>query len=475
MSAVVAPARIGRAGLAWLGHRLTPRAIPAILVGALWVGGFLFLPGYLLYAGSAALVSGLIGLGLLLPVAGLREMPLSTAAVAGLSAYLFAYHGSHGGTGHHLLGIAVALASVAAFSLIGGLASLAVTGLYFVVASLVIQVGIEKVVFSIPVLTGGAAGRSVWQPDGIGWFDTQRAIYLIVGVTVLCLALAVRALLRSRWGFQVVLVGHVPEGASAMGLRNWMIKLLALLLSGLLIGIGGLLIAFVNGTPPPPFAFGLISSVIYLAIPIAAGMGELAPIWLVAAAFTVIPILLEPLLIHPLVLSATILLSALMLAQNRERIAGAPSPPTHAPRRRRGERTAARRARRSAVRDHAVHHDRGPFGAAAPAAVAVGDPGGAGDHRRLRRHPCPRRGDRPGGSRAAGRCRRSQRCGEDHADQRAHRLRLAAAGYGAARLHGHQRLGPDGPSAGRHPSELPVPAPRGRAHRGAERGRRPRL
>jgi branched-chain amino acid transport system permease protein len=321
MSAVVAPARIGRAGLAWLGHRLTPRAIPAILVGALWVGGFLFLPGYLRYAGSAALVSGLIGLGLLLPVAGLREMPLSTAAVAGLSAYLFAYHGSHGGTGNHLLGIAVALASVAAFSLIGGLASLAVTGLYFVVASLVIQVGIEKVVFSIPVLTGGAAGRSVWQPDGIGWFDTQRAIYLIVGVTVLCLALAVRALLRSRWGFQVVLVGHVPEGASAMGLRNWMIKLLALLLSGLLIGIGGLLIAFVNGTPPPPFAFGLISSVIYLAIPIAAGMGELAPIWLVAAAFTVIPILLEPLLIHPLVLSATILLSALMLGQNRERIA----------------------------------------------------------------------------------------------------------------------------------------------------------
>jgi branched-chain amino acid transport system permease protein len=307
--------------LEWLPHRLTRRAIPAILVGVLGVGGFLLLPGYLLYAGSEALAAGLIGLGLLLPVAGLREMPLNAAGIAGLSAYLFAYYGSHGGAGNHLLGIAVALASVVAFSVIGGLASLVVTGLYFVVATLVLQVGIEKVIFSIPVLTGGAAGRSVWQPHGDGWFSTQRTIYLIVGATVLCVALAVRAMLRSRLGFQVVLVGHVPEGASAMGLRNWMIKLLALLASGLVIGIGGLLIAFGNGTPPSTFAFGLIPSVIYLAIPIASGMGELSSIWLVASAFTVIPILLEPLLIHPLILSAAILLSALMLGQNRERIA----------------------------------------------------------------------------------------------------------------------------------------------------------
>jgi hypothetical protein len=59
----------------WLRHRLTPRAIPAILVGVPGVGGFLLLPGYLLYAGSAALAAGLIGLGLLLPVAGFARCP----------------------------------------------------------------------------------------------------------------------------------------------------------------------------------------------------------------------------------------------------------------------------------------------------------------------------------------------------------------------------------------------------------------
>ena len=38
-----------------LRRALTPRALPAILVGLLGVGGFLLLPGYLLYAGSTAL------------------------------------------------------------------------------------------------------------------------------------------------------------------------------------------------------------------------------------------------------------------------------------------------------------------------------------------------------------------------------------------------------------------------------------
>ena len=39
------------------------------------------------------------------------------------------------------------------------------TGLYFSVASLVVQIGIEKVVFSMGWLTGGASGRGVTQPD----------------------------------------------------------------------------------------------------------------------------------------------------------------------------------------------------------------------------------------------------------------------------------------------------------------------
>src|ERR1700756_920293 len=166
------------------------RFSPLALVIVLTIAGFFLLPNDLLYAGSSSVVAGLVGLALFLPIAALRELPLNGAGMAGLAAYLFAYNGSQGGLGHHLLGLAIALICVTALSLLGGLAALAVTGLYFVVASLVIQVGIEKVIFSIPVLTGGASGHSVWQPIRDGWFGTQRIIYLITAAVVLVCAIA---------------------------------------------------------------------------------------------------------------------------------------------------------------------------------------------------------------------------------------------------------------------------------------------
>jgi branched-chain amino acid transport system permease protein len=298
------------------------RFSPLSLVIVLTIAGFFFLPNDLLYAGSSSVVAGLVGLALFLPIAALRELPLNGAGMAGLAAYLFAYNGSQGGLGHHLIGLIIALICVTALSLLGGLASLAVTGLYFVVASLVIQVGIEKVIFSIPVLTGGASGRSVWQPSLEGWFGTQRVIYVVAAVVVFLSMFAIHRLLRSRTGFHAVLVGHMPEGASATGLRNWAVKLLVFGLSGFLIGIAGCLSAFVNGTPPPPFSFGIIYSVIFMAIPIASGMRDLSSILLVAIAFVGLPITLEhfSISIPPNLLSGVILLVALLLGRHRDRI-----------------------------------------------------------------------------------------------------------------------------------------------------------
>ena len=299
-----------------------PRVSPLSILVVLTIVGLFALPNDLLYAGSSSVVAGMIGIGLFLPIAALRELPLNGAGMAGLAAYLFAYNGSQGGVGHHLIGLFIAIACATGLSLIGGLASLAVTGLYFVVASLVIQVGIEKVIFSIPTLTGGASGRSVWQPDFSGWFGTQRTIYVVAAVVVFVTMYAIHRLLRSRQGFHAVLVGHVPEGASATGLRNWAVKLLVFGVSGLIIGVAGCLSAFVNGTPPPVFSFGIIYSVIFKAIPIASGMRDLSSIVLVAVAFVGIPITLShfDINISPNLLSGMILIIALFLGRNRDRI-----------------------------------------------------------------------------------------------------------------------------------------------------------
>ncbi|HEX3607656.1 MAG TPA: ATP-binding cassette domain-containing protein [Candidatus Dormibacteraeota bacterium] len=316
-----APAAAAPGGLLpWLRSH-TRLALPTVVI---LFGGicFLLLPGHLLYAGSTALVAGIIGLALFLPIAALREMPLNAAGLAGLGAYLYANVASSGGVGNVLLGGLVAMAAVTGLSVVGGLASLVVTGLYFVVASLVLQIGIEKVIFSIPGVTGGAAGEAVPQPVLQGWFDSQRAIYLVVSGFALLVAVTVWWVRRSRFGRHSVLVGHVPEGASAVGVRNWAVKLMVFAISGLLIGIAGCLFSFINGTPPGTQSFIIIISVLYVAIPIASGMRDLSSVWVVAAAFTTIPIILEPLRLSPSFLAGMILLVALIVGDRREWVAG---------------------------------------------------------------------------------------------------------------------------------------------------------
>jgi len=297
------------------GKKPPARLVVPIGVFALGLGGFLLLPNYLLYVGCTAMWMGLVGLAMYLPMAALRELPLNAAGLTGLAAYLFAFIAQHGSPGKWVLGVAVAIAVVTAASALGGLGSLAVTGLYFTVVSLVVQIGIEKTVFSIGQLTGGAAGRGVSQPDLGGWFNTNRAVYLIAGVVCLVMSAVVWRIKQTRLVPQWVLTGHQPEGADAVGLFRPLHKIVVFALSGLLIGIAGCLAAFVNGTPPPVIQFGVIWSVLLLAIPLASGMRSVSAVWLVAAGFTVIPNLLQSHRINPNLLSGAILLLALVSAR----------------------------------------------------------------------------------------------------------------------------------------------------------------
>ena len=314
------PAPIGRHRIGARRIRVTKRVTPLqalVILGV--IAGFFLLPDDQLYAGSNALSAGVIGLGLLLPIAFLKEMPLNGAGLAGLAAYSFSHLASQGVIGTPE-GIVVALGTVVLVSVIGGIASLVVTGLYFVVASLVIQAAIEKVIFSIPGITGGAAGWAAPQPNLTGWFNTTRCVYLIMAIVVAVIFYGVSRLRRSRFGLHATLVGYVPEGSSAVGVRNWEVKLSVFAISGLIIGMGGCLTAFANGTPPATPKFGLIYSVVYLAIPIASGMRDLAAVLLMGAAFNSLPIILEPWNIAPNTLTGIIIISAALLARHGERL-----------------------------------------------------------------------------------------------------------------------------------------------------------
>jgi ABC-type branched-subunit amino acid transport system ATPase component len=183
------------------------------------------------------------------------------------------------------------------------------------VASLVVQVGIEKAVFPIGALTGGGAGRGVAQPHLHGWFHTGRAVYLIAGLTCLVVSGLVWYVKQTRLVSVWVLTGHQPEGADAVGLRRPVHKVAVFAVSGAIVGIAGCLAAFVNGTPPPVTEFGVLWSVILLAIPLASGMRTVSAVWLVAGGFAVIRYVLESHRINPDLLSGGIVLLALLSAR----------------------------------------------------------------------------------------------------------------------------------------------------------------
>jgi len=295
------------------------RLVLPTLVFCLGVAGEFLLPNHLTYAASTALCYGLVGLGLYLPLAALRELPLNGGALAGLAAYFFAFHAHGGSAGKTALGVVVGVGMCMLVSVAGGLASLVVTGLYFAVASLVVQIGIEKVVFSMGWLTGGASGRGVAQPDPINdFFTTTRVVFLIAGLVCLAITLGIWRVKKTKILSNWVMTGHQPDGADAVGVRRWVQKVVIFGLSGLLIGVAGVLFAFVNGTPPPPPQFGVIWSVIFLAIPIASGMRTASAVWGVAAVFTALPIVLESHHINPNLLSGSILLAALVASQSQD-------------------------------------------------------------------------------------------------------------------------------------------------------------
>ncbi len=289
----------------------TRLVLPALLLG-LGAAALTFFPGHLVYTSSTAMWFGLVGIGLYLPMAALRELPLHGAAVAGLSAYLFSWVAEMGGTGNLVLGVAVAVGAAVAASILAGLASLLVTGLYFTVASLVVQTYIERTIFPIGELTGGASGRGVPRPDLRGWFDTNRAVFLIAGLVALTVTIAVWAVSKTRILPVWVMTGHEPDGADAVGIMRPLHKLTVFALSGFLIGIAGCLAAFVNGTPPPVVQFNWIWSVLFIAMPLASGMRSLSALWLVAAGYIAIPVILEDWRINPNLLAGGILLFALL-------------------------------------------------------------------------------------------------------------------------------------------------------------------
>jgi len=247
----------------------------AVVAVALAVAPFLFHGDYEhgLLVGVCVNLLLLTGLNLINGYAG--QVSLAQAGFYGLGAYVAGIMGAEA-IGPVWLSFVAAPFAVAAASVVVGLPSLRLRGLYFTMASLGAGVVLFLLFGRAVSLTGGPNGLLGVPILEIGpWLlDTPTRLYwLAAPLAFLGLAFA-GWLAASRWGLAVRAAASSEPAAGAAGVPVFRLRLLMFTLSGAYAGLAGALETYENGFVSPE-PFGFFAAVTLLVILTLAGAGTL--------------------------------------------------------------------------------------------------------------------------------------------------------------------------------------------------------
>lgn len=255
----------------------------ALLVMLPWVA-----PAYITNFGTMACIAaiGAVGLNLVTGTAGL--ISLGHAGFLALGAYTTAILGTD--HGWPLLPTLAAAGLVpAAISLLVGVPSLRLKGLYLAITTLAFSIIVTTLILETSSLTGGSGGKSVTRPSLLGLsLDSGRAIYYLALVLSVCTVLAALNLLRSRVGRAWGAIRDYDTAAILMGIGLARYKLLAFAVSAFFTGLAGAVLAlhlrYLNVD-----SFALITSIEALTMIIVGGLGTVRGAVLGAIVITLLP------------------------------------------------------------------------------------------------------------------------------------------------------------------------------------------
>ena len=218
----------------------------------------------------AITVVGTLGLNVLTGWTGLISLGHVGFMVLGAYAYAIATqtYGLDPLIGLFLAGLVPALAS-----LVVGIPSLRLTGLYLAITTLAFAFIVNHLILEFDGLTRGARGIFVTRPTilGVSFASDQAFAYLCLGLAGLAL-IATLTLRRSRIGRAFVAVRDNDLAARAMGINLHATKLVAFATSSFIIGLAGALYGmFLSYVTIEGFPFLL--SIEALAILIVGGIG----------------------------------------------------------------------------------------------------------------------------------------------------------------------------------------------------------
>jgi branched-chain amino acid transport system permease protein len=223
------------------------------------------------FYGVLSVAYALVALSLTILTGWAGQVSLCQAAFLGIGVFVSAPLLRHGVPLPAVLVLAGAFGALV--SLVLGVPSLRLRGVYLAVVTLAFGAAAEKFFFPLR----GFDAEVVRRPTVLGLATaTDRNLYL-VALAVLALALLVaRNIRRSDVGRALFAIRDSEEAAMAMGIRIAPYKVGAFAISAAFATMAGVLYALLFQATPSPSQFGVLQSLFLLALPVIGGLETLA-------------------------------------------------------------------------------------------------------------------------------------------------------------------------------------------------------
>ena len=254
----------------------------------LWLGPVVLLGSEEWFALSLAAVYAIIGLSLNVLIGYTGTISLGHQAFVGIGAFASAYVVTELEQ-PFLIGVLVAaLIGVAQAMLLGGLA-LRVTGLYFALITLSYGLFAQDTLFGIQSITGGGSGREAPLPTGPDNFAPYYFICLAFLAGVLFIDWR---LMQTKGGRALLAIRENPRVASTFGINVRAYTVLGFGVAGLFAGVGGALLAHLNGfVDSTEFSFSL--ALVFVLMTVVGGLRNRTGIVIGSAFFALLDLLIR--------------------------------------------------------------------------------------------------------------------------------------------------------------------------------------
>ncbi|MCE5235992.1 MAG: branched-chain amino acid ABC transporter permease [Clostridiaceae bacterium] len=248
---------------------------------------------YILHVANLAMMFSLLTLSLNMLSGCTGLMSVGHIAFYGIGAYTSAMLTTHFNIP---IGIAMAGAGIvsALASLLLGLPTMRLKGMYFAVATLAFGEVVYQLIVNWTNVTGGTKGvKGIPSPEMFGLSLRSYGSYYYIVLIVLVLSIILtRNLIASRPGRAMLAIRENDIAAEAMGVNITLYKLVAFMVSAFFAGIAGALYAHeVHYISPETFAGSESSAV--LAMMVVGGIGSIPGSILGGMALTILPELLR--------------------------------------------------------------------------------------------------------------------------------------------------------------------------------------